>query len=236
MTQIKFINTYDVAEEYYPVPARKLLPEWYTKAYSHIGNVKDLHPAVGGASSATIKKCMPVFDALTAGYILLSHEDVDVSGPTGDMAWYHWVNKENPMISFHNSEQAQKHPKTLSGGSVPKWNNNWAIETSAGYSCLFVNPLHRENAPFTIFEAIVDTDQYNSRVELAFILKDPDWRGLIPAGTPMAQVIPFKRDSFEMSVSNEQEDKDVVDFTNRRLKSVFINGYKTKFWSKKEYN
>jgi hypothetical protein len=235
MTQIKFINTYDVAEEYYPVPARKLLPEWYTKAYSHMGNVKDLHPAVGGASSATIKKCMPVFDALTAGYILLSHEDVDVSGPTGDMAWYHWVNKENPMISFHNSEQAQKHPKTLSGGSVPKWNNNWAIETSAGYSCLFVNPMHNSSLNFKILEGIVDTDKSNFAVNFPFVFTNLDFEGLIPAGTPIAQVIPFKRDKWKHEIDFEFvgiQNKDKF----KKIRSVFINGYKDFFWTRKEFN
>jgi len=67
------------------------------------------------------------------------------------------------------------------------------------------------------------------------MLKDPKWEGIIPAGTPIVQVIPFKRDSFTMQVSNSKEDLEAIERVNKRLKSMFLNSYKVKFWSKKEY-
>jgi hypothetical protein len=67
-------------------------------------------------------------------------------------------------------------------------------------------------------------------------LKDPNWRGLIPAGTPIAQVIPFKRENYKMEISNEEADIGAIEKATKRLKSVFVNGYKDKFWVKKEYN
>ena len=53
--------------------------------------------------------------------------------------------------------------------------------------------MHRESV-FTIMDGIVDTDSYNALVNFPFFLNDWSYEGLIPAGTPMAQVIPFKRE------------------------------------------
>jgi hypothetical protein len=67
-----------------------------------------------------------------------------------------------------------------------------------------------------------------------FTLNDVSWEGLIPAGTPVAQVIPIKRESWIMEFGNENDkekhfkDKELID-------SVFMNGYKKMFWKKKEY-
>ena len=51
---------------------------------------------------------------------------------------------------------------------------------------------------------------------------------MIPAGTPIAQVIPFKRDSFKMSIGEDAERKESYN-SNARLKSVFADAYR-KFW------
>jgi hypothetical protein len=234
--EIKFVNFYDVAEEYYPVPAKNLLPEWYKKSFGHVGNKKLLYSTAQDGGSSTIKKCLPVFDALTAGYILLSHEDVVVSdAPDASGAvWWYWTNNSVPMINFHGPQQAQLHPRKPDQ-LIPKFNNNWGIVTPPGYSCLIMSPMHRESM-FLLYEAVVDTDTYAGRVHFTFSLKDPNWRGLIPAGTPIAQVIPFKRENYKMEISNEEADIGAIEKATKRLKSVFVNGYKDKFWVRKEYN
>jgi len=115
----------------------------------------------------------------------------------------------------------------------PKWHNPWGIKTPPGYSCLFVQPLHRESV-FTIMPGIVDTDTYNNPVNFPFVLNDTKFQGIIPAGTPIAQVIPFKRDSWRMSLGGEEDVKQ----SKRQLgsiRTVFFEGYKLKFRQPKEY-
>jgi len=93
--------------------------------------------------------------------------------------------------------------------------------------------MHNPNEHFTILEGIVDTDQYHKPVNFPFVFKNKDFNGLIPAGTPIAQVIPFKRDSWNMEiVDNSLEIKNI----ESKMNSLFLNKYKKFFWSSKEYN
>jgi hypothetical protein len=227
--KIIFTNTGNIPEEYAPKPATASVPDWYKNLESYIGDEKK--PSGDGNTSATIKRCMPVFDAITGGYILYTYTDVWVSQKDG-MPWYEWPSFE--PIQWHPVEQAPNHPNRNGHQiSYPKWINPWAIQTPPGYSVLFVQPMHREST-FTILPGIVDTDQYNSPVNFPFVLNNIQYEGLIPAGTPMAQVIPFKRDSWEMSIGT-QEDLQNQMKTTIRLRTRFFDSYKSQFRQIKEY-
>lgn len=216
------------AELEQPKPSSKVVPDWYKNTNSYISNEKK--PIGDGTSSATIKRCMPVFDAMTAGYIVESPADVYVSIKNGKQ-WFEWA--DFGLITFHAIEQAEEHP-LKNGNLYPKWMNPWAISTPKGYSTLFVQPFHRESV-FTIFPGVVDTDQYTPSVNFPFVINDPTFEGLIPKGTPIAQVIPFKRDSWTMELGTKK-DLDAQAKVARKTQSKFFDKYKTMFWAKKEYN
>ena len=210
-----------------PKPASMFIPEWYKNTESYINGKKI--PDGTGNTKATIKRCMPVFDAITAGYIITLPADVYVSLKDG-VQNFEWANFN--LVSFHPIEQAPEHP-ARKPHQYPKWNNPWAIKTPKGYSVLFVQPFHRESL-FTILPGIVDTDEYASPVNFPFVINDPNFEGFIPKGTPIAQVIPFKRESWEMKIGGTEErllESKVV----TRLQTKFFDRYKTMFWTKKEY-
>jgi hypothetical protein len=224
---IVFTDTFDF-ELQKPSPASKFIPEWYKKLESYTSGEKK--PTGEGRTSSTIKRCMPVFDAITSGYILTTPVDIFVSQKDG-VPWYEWVSSD--AISFHPVEQAPEHPYRNGLPAYPKFMNNWSIKTPKGYSCLFVQPFHRES-PFTILPGIVDTDTYTTPVNFPFVLNDPKFEGLIPNGTPMAQVIPIKRDKWEMAIGTEK-DRLQANQTNVTLRTHFFDGYKKLWWQKKEY-
>lgn len=224
--KITFINTTGVEIDT-PKPASKMLPEWYKNTNSYIDSKKEPVRDVG--STATIKRCMPVFDALTAGYIIESPADVYVS-LRDEGQCFEW--SDFGLISYHPIEQAPKHP-IKNKFNYPKWANPWGISTPKGYSTLFVQPFHRESI-FTILPGIVDTDKYNPPVNFPFIINDPTFEGLIPKGTPIAQVIPFKRESWSMQLGT-QKDLEHQAKIARKLSSKFFDKYKSMFWSRKEY-
>jgi hypothetical protein len=229
MLNITFTNTLNVPEEYSPKPATASVPEWYKELPSYMAGEKK--PTGDGSTTGTIKRCMPVFDAITGGYILYTYTDIWVS-KKDEQLWYEWPSF-NP-ISWHPIEQAPNHPnRNGHQESYPKWINPWSIQTPLGYSTLFVQPFHRESL-FTILPGVVDTDQYNAPVNFPFVLNDTNYEGLIPAGTPMAQVIPFKRDSWEMNIGT-QEDFDKQNKTSVRLRTRFFDSYKSQFRQLKEY-
>jgi hypothetical protein len=65
-------------------------------------------------------------------------------------------------------------------------------------------------------------------------MNDPEWEGLIPAGTPVVQVIPFKRDSFNMSFGSLYDLEEQSKVT-RKLRSKLFDSYKNQFWHKKSF-
>lgn len=226
--EIIFTATTHVLEEYAPKPASKVIPQWYKDMDSYLNNIRGTDG--NGTVNSTIKKCMPVFDAITSGYILFSQSDVIVTQRDG-MPYYEWGN--NKEVEFHPNFQADKFPGQPEGVPFPKWLNKWAIKTPKGYSTLFVQPFNRPSV-FTILTGVVDTDTYNANVNFPFTFNDPKFEGIIPAGTPIAQAIPFKRDSWQMKFGAEKE---VYEMNQHVLKihSTFFDKYKRFFRQPKEY-
>lgn len=224
--KITFTNTSGTDIEQ-PEPASKFVPDWYKNMESYIsGNKK---PNGNGGTDATIKRCMPVFDAITAGYIITLPADVYVSIKDGNQ-FFEWSSLG--LVSFHPIEQAPEHP-ARKPHAYPKWVNPWAIKTPKGYSTLFVQPMHRESV-FTILPGIVDTDTYSAPVNFPMVINDPNFEGLIPKGTPIAQVIPFKREGWQMEIGSDKELKEQHSIT-QKLQTKFFDRYKSMFWSRKEY-
>jgi hypothetical protein len=260
---IKFTHIYGLDSLFPPEPASRNVPEWYKDLESYLGGEKipPYNKQQDYETTGTIKRCMPVFDAINSGYIIKSPADVYISQrkiehidedhfkKTGEsiqlseeyiekhnyiktQPYYQWASQD--LIQFHPVEQAPNHPNRGSHtASYPKWNNPWGITTPPGYSVLFVQPLHRESV-FTILPGVVDTDKYNTAVNFPFVLNDINFEGFIPAGTPIAQVIPFKRDSWNMEMGTE---KDVISINKQLpiLRSVFFDSYKRFFRQKKDY-
>ena len=234
MEIIKFTDTIGVPEEYRPVPASKIIPDWYKNLESYVGGEK--RPDGNAGTTATAKRCMPIFDAITGGYIISTHTDLFVSQVPDEngkkFVHYEWANFG--ALGFHPKEQLPEHPDGAGHEiNYPKWSNAWAITTPPGYSCLFISPLHRET-PIIVLPGVVDTDTYNASVNFPFVLRDPKMDGLIPAGTPIMQVIPFKRDEFQMEIGSNEEFQQQAKVTNK-LRSVFFDSYKRQFRQPKEY-
>jgi hypothetical protein len=224
--KITFTNTSGVDIEQ-PQPASKFVPDWYKNMESYMsGNKK---PTGSGNTDATVKRCMPVFDAITAGYIITSPADVYVSIKEKQQ-YFEWSTLG--LITFHPIEQAPEHPDRKPH-AYPKWMNPWAIKTPKGYSVLFTQPMHRESV-FTILPGIVDTDTYTAPVNFPMVINDPNFEGLIPKGTLIAQVIPFKREDWQMEIGSEKELKEQHSIT-QKLQTKFFDRYKSMFWSRKEY-
>jgi hypothetical protein len=226
--QIIFTDTVGVQEEYRPKPATMFIPDWYKRMDSYITGKKEVLPNAGQVQ--TIKKCMPVFDAITAGYIIPTFTDVYVR-VEGEMPYFSW--SSNDAVSFHHEKQIKEHPKK-NGFPAPKWRNPWAIKLPKGYSALFLPPMHNPNGIFEILPGVVDCDTYNPPVNFPFVMNDINFEGLIPAGTPMAQIIPFKRESWEMSLGSQEEFIE-QQMQTIKLRTKFFDAYKNMFRTVKEY-
>jgi len=230
---IKFTLMRFVPEEFYPKPAKNVLPEWYKDTENYMGNVKQ--PNIGQGTTKTIKQCMPVFDSLTSGYIIPLPCDIWVDNPVREdgthKPLFSWANFD--LIEYHSQKQAEFHPMN-NGLDIPKIMSPWSIRTPKGYSCIFQQPFNRES-PITILPGIVDTDHYFSPVNFPFVLTDETFHGLIPAGTPLVQVIPFRRENWTSEVSRSNRDIESADQNSIALHTRFFHSYKNQFWSRKSF-
>jgi hypothetical protein len=227
-----YVKTGSVADIYYPIPASKQVPEWYKKLpASH-----DISSLKASSDTETIKRCMPVFDILTSGYFIKTYTDIEISKDKDGTVKWDWSSKYTPLdpVTSHPQFQLMGYKDKINESLVAlKFTNPFSIITPEGYSVLIINPPHRQSWGGKIMEGIVDTDKYYAPINFPFIL-DSGFEGLIPAGTIIAQVIPFRRDSFEMKIGGEKERK-MMETSSAIIRSVFVNGYKLFLRTKKTY-
>ena len=220
-----------------PKAAYKYVPEWYK---GQPGSIRDEETIPHGFATSTIKRCMPIFDAMTAGYILSVPCDVylDATDPE-QLKWsipsqlHEW---QNDVFSYHSPEQYSHYPvdHDLYHKQLLRIMPMYAIGTPSGYSSLITNPYHADNSPLWAFTGVVDTDTFITDGHMSFLVKK-GFKGVIKQGTPMLQVIPFRRESWSMEVTDAKQSKSRFDKQRLWLRSTFLNGYKNKFRSKKEY-
>jgi hypothetical protein len=237
---------YFALKEDYPIPAKLNIPEWYKKLE---------HTVV----DKTIKGCMPFLDSLTAGYILKMPQDFHIRHNVGNenekgekfkdsfqtfglydqahILGAKYINL-NSGFDTHSLKQVEGSPFIEKNKNLPFYKifNPWKIKTPKGYSCLFVPPLNNTDDRFSIISAIVDTDTFPNEVNFPIIIngdKYPVLETTIKKGTPYVQVIPFKKDSWKISLKSRKQ----KEIQNSRIfyGLKLINIYKDKYWSKKSW-
>lgn len=185
-------NYHDVIPE--PKPAVKHLPDWFKSLPPELENKTD--PAFN-IPVMTAKKCFPMLDAMSFGFIIPLCGDLQVT-----------VDEDMTDIKVHNPQEirvAEFHDVDQVGGqnaprfplSPVKFINHWVIKTAPGWSTLFIPPINHVDAPFTCLGGMVDTDNYPKEVNFPAVWNEPGFNGVLPAGTPLVTAIPIKRNSFK---------------------------------------
>jgi len=232
MAQITFTDTHNpdgVLEK--PKPASEYIPQWYKDAKSYMDPEGKKAPTLDGSPSSTIKRCMPLWDMMTAGYIMETPYDIYIR-QTPDGPYFQWGN--NDAIIFQHVDQFQNHPYSRDINYAVRINIPWSITTPKGWSVMIIEPQHHEQSPITCASGIVDTDTFSIPFNMFLKLRDPNFEGMIPAGTPFLQIIPFKRENWTSSLGGKKE-RIKYDSDLGRFRRVFFDRYKKYFWNKKEY-
>lgn len=215
-----------------PSPSKIHIPEAYKqlplkldKGLEHIS--PDLKK-----TNLTVKACVPFLDAFTSGYMITLGSDVVATLNKNYNYRLYW-DVEYDVITTHDYRQIGDMPAPVGYEISPyKFETKWLIKTKPGYSCLITHPLNRFDLPFYTMSGVVDTDKYNFLpINLPFFLKE-GFEGVISKGTPIAQIIPFKREEWS---SRYEELNPLSKYQINNLKSVVQRSYKNRFWSKKTY-
>jgi hypothetical protein len=214
-----------------PKPSVEYIPEWYKKAKPYLAENGKKAPLIDGNPASTVKRCMPVWDMMTAGYIIETPYDIyvhqTVNGP-----YFQWG--PNEAIVFQTMDQFQNHPYSQDINYAVRIVIPWSIKTPKGWSIMVMEPQHHELGPITCASGIIDTDDFSIPFNMFLKLRDSKFEGMIPAGTPFIQVIPFKRENWTSKLGAEKE-KNKYASDLRKFTTVFFDRYKKFWWQRKEY-
>jgi hypothetical protein len=237
---------YFLQKEDYPIPTKLNIPEWFKKLNHTV-------------LDKTVKGCMPFLDSLTAGYLLKMPQDFYIRhnvdnvnkegkifkdsfqtfglGETTQLLQAKFLNL-NSGIDVHITKQLENSPLIEKNKKFPFYKilNPWKIRTPKGFSCLFASPFNNSDDRFSVIPGIVDTDTYPDEINFPIVIngdKYPTLETIIKKGTPYVQIIPFKRDSWKMSLKPRKQ----KEIQNSRLFGglQLLNTYKEKYWNKKSW-
>jgi hypothetical protein len=240
---IKFIYFNQLAYEMNvrPQPAKNFLPKWYKDMAPYD---KDITNPDGRKidiknqeSNATAKKCTPMLDGMTSGYIVPLWCDIQIKQFKNQETnkWFPRITwRIDPDVFLLHGPSSREVPAPLGyDQEVFKFLTYFRIKTPKGYSIMVNSPAGHYQLPFYAIPAIIDSDR--SVIDNNF----PCWiqtgfEGIVEKGTPMAQVTPFKRLNWKSEMSlisyDEQRRYEQIGF-----ESNILNNYIRNIWSKKEY-
>lgn len=216
-----------------PKPASEYKPEWLKRL-----NGIDGPPRYGDnvIVNRTAQMCKPFVDTFETGYIQESWCDIHVAiGPDGML---HYNQSATPQMMSHRGN-----PESGKQLQLPKhfystefvWHQPYVAELPKGYSMIITHPLNHWNLPFVTMTGIIENDTFvyeSASNNLPFNIYN--WfTGIIPAGTPLFQFIPIKRDKWERSIEEYNQERQAKSIHQIRRK--FANQYRSLHWKRKEY-
>lgn len=229
MKNIKFALSpylYDINP---PKTSKSYLPDWYKNTAKFYNN----HAGTTIDYGKTFKVCMPFADAMLSGYIFELWQDVIVTdqdiSPT-----LSWKDTGYPFIAVRDNEQTGS--MTTPAGY---WDIHYTlshpmyIQTPPGYSILVTQPFNRFDLPFMALTGIVDSDKEPFFPGNYSLFLKKGFSGIIESGTPILQILPFKRDEWKSEIDNS-----IIDLGNRASKKSLrkvLGWYRDNVWEKKGF-
>ena len=220
---IDFFPISELAQEYVPAPksAKYYIPSWY----KNFGKQEEDTPI------SQLKKCVPFIDSLTHGYIQETWSDIIVERDKENNLII--IDDSNPKMIKRRSEVSPKIYDTFYPIEFI-WQLQWKPILPDGWSVMLTHPLNRLDLPFSTLTGIIDADTYShgTTANFPFYIND-NFKGIIPAGTPMYQMILIKRSDWKSNILkyNKQE----IDKKLNEVKNHFPGAYRKLFWQKKKF-
>lgn len=223
-----------------PSPIIKTLPNWYRKADRFAANPATGKPwemPDGSGKIPTWKACPAVFDIMGSGYVYKTPCDIEVYLDAAGMVQIKvsddrskdFIQERSPMPQF-------KHPHGYHDKHFAWW-ADWAVELPEGYSALYTQPFNRYELPFLTTSGIIDNDKVKLPGTMPFfIIKG--FTGLIPAGTPYAQILPFKREHWESEVDLKVSPNDMMEknrLNSEKYRQPDGGIYIKEVWERRKY-
>jgi hypothetical protein len=101
---------------------------------------------------------------------------------------------------------------------------------------LYVQPINHFDLPWLTVGGIIDSDKVTTSGLIPFFIQN-GFTGVVPAGTPYLQIIPFKREDWESDFIFHKP----IDIMQKAMKTSETfrtpegGVYKKKFWTRRRY-
>jgi len=226
-----------------PYPAATGIPEWWKaeNPYEPVEKSPDAKKLIVDHNMVnfSFKKCTPMLDAITSGYIIPLWTDVQIRWEDDGIPAVNWRTFQNPFDG--NTGVLQKHGPSSARVGAPsgytnyvfKYMNTWIPKTPPGYSVLIQQPVGYGDLPLRAIPAVIDSDKSELEVVAPMWLQE-GFEGILKKGTPLMQVIPFKREDWQAEFAY-YEGQDYMKTQERNFNSNLISNYIKRHWSKKTY-
>jgi hypothetical protein len=195
--QIEFFTADWTARKYYPVKmAKDCLPEFWKRMsgtnYNH----------------DTVKKCPGINDWMLTGFIISAWSDIVIT-QSEEFGTSAVLRNGADGASAHAPSQCIDllTDKSHYHGTV-KLPGTWHIKTSPGWSIMIVPLWYWKDQPWEALPGIIHTDNHHTEINFNFTMKSTKESITIPAGSPIVQIIPFKRDAVS-AVSRAKTNEDI---------------------------
>lgn len=211
------------------VPSKTKIPEWYKDAKDVSKSLKNIKVL---PLNLNFKACSPFLDALSSGYSICLPIDIAVKQTEGGPS-ITWSSPDIQHISLREIDQNLNIP-TPNGFSKNHfaWLTPVSIKIPKGYSALCTHPLNRYDLPFLTMSGIVDGEYVMPPGNVPVFFSNT-FEGLIPAGTPIMQILLFKQENWK-----SKEDKAILNDStiNHKLSiNTAVGWYKKNIWKRKSY-
>ena len=213
-----------------PLPSKKSnKPDWWKKLPIHYP--ENTLKVTTNRTNYTMKKCIPMQDAMEVGYMVQTFADVflEQTDESFNITW----RTEVDVFENHTIATTLMDAPFGYHDLVVKYNFAMTVHTPKGYSLLVVPPLLHNNLPFVAVPALIDTDNYSVNYALP-VWVSKSHSGIISKDTPLAQLIPIKRTDFVSTYSHHDLEKYILEQEINHNKLI-KNNYALNYHKKKKY-
>lgn len=211
-----------------PEPAYKFMPDWYKQLPLELdGGVER-----SGIGNSTVRACIPFLEAMKQGYVLKTPCEISLSVTDDYQFEYEWRmdTEEGVMTHFDKSRIGDAFP---GDGPILKFHTLWKMRVPDGYSTLQMPLMNRRDEDrFRPFCGFLDTDSYMQTMNSIVEWTGGEYQGVIEKGTPVAQVIPIKRENLLTDALARPMTEDEVTEMERQSNQIMGDQrfYRTELW------
>jgi hypothetical protein len=215
-----------------PKPSAFYMPEWYKNSpkFSESQVSAQNFDTVG----PNLKSCVPYLDAMINGYVQETWQDIIIEhSKETDQVFIRYLSKPDIVSTRDRIHMSFNSNEFYNVEFV--WLMPWIPKLPNGWSMLYLAPLNHTEIPFYSPAGLVDSDKfYHSTFgNYPFYVKR-GFSGIIPAGTPIAQMIPVYRENWKSTtVAWDEDGQRQRSFS---LRKHIMESYKKMFHVKKSFS